>query len=144
MPSGDGCFNDCIVHYNESWLSPSHARDAFDIDWGSRNNVVALNYGHASKGYCVAILGASCTTTLALAHGRGVWPAEQFPPYAEDFFVYTWDGEKTKNFTIDHNLSCFRGSDESGVVCAWWRDFGMRVDDGHRFLDNVLIQLSHC
>ena len=26
-------------------------RDAFDIDWGSRNNVVAFNYGHASKGY---------------------------------------------------------------------------------------------
>jgi hypothetical protein len=30
-------------------------RDAFDIDWGSRNNVVAFNYEHASRGPCVAI-----------------------------------------------------------------------------------------
>jgi hypothetical protein len=60
----------------------------------------------------VAILGAdqlvtlNCIvpTTFALANGRGVWPAGQFPPYAADFFVSTWNGEKIKNFTIDHNL----------------------------------------
>jgi hypothetical protein len=38
-------------------------RDASDIDWGSRYNVVAFNYGHV-EGLLWAILGADQLVTL--------------------------------------------------------------------------------
>jgi hypothetical protein len=52
-------------------------------------------------------------------------------------------GRRSTNFTIDHNLSCLRGSAESGVVCAWSRDFGMRVDEVIGSFTMSYIQLSH-
>lgn len=104
-------------------------RDAFDIDWGSRNNVVAFNYEHASRGHRVAILGAdqrvtlnaSCTTTFALANSREVWPTGQFSPSAEVSFeisssIVRWYGHARMERFLNRLYQLAKKEDPGGLV----------------------------
>jgi hypothetical protein len=133
------CSN-CIVHCNVSWLSPSH-EGCLRHRLGKPKQRCRLQLRAWIEGPLWGDLGddqlvtlnASCTTTFSLANGRGVWPTGQ-STLRRRFLCQHMGRGKAKNFTIDHNLPCFRGPAESDVLCAWSRDFGMRVDDGHRFL----------
>jgi parallel beta helix pectate lyase-like protein len=52
---------DCVVQYNEGYLSDSPGVDGgvFDIDYGDINNVVQYNYAHDSQGYCASVFGSA-------------------------------------------------------------------------------------
>jgi hypothetical protein len=101
--------NDCVVQYDESWLSSSPSVDggAFDIDWGNRNNTVQFNYGHDSKGYCAAVFGASGLTTVnsiirynvCANNGRDAGLAKR----QGDLFLSTWDNGKLDGVSIHDN-----------------------------------------
>ena len=101
--------NDCVVQYNESWLSASPSVDggAFDIDWGNRDNTVQFNYGHDSRGYCAAVFGASGLTTVnsiirknvCANNGRDAALAKR----QGDLFLSTWDNGKLDGVSIHDN-----------------------------------------
>jgi hypothetical protein len=50
---------ECVVQYNEGFLSDSPGIDGgeFDIDYGNIKNTVQYNFGHDSQGYCVSAFG---------------------------------------------------------------------------------------
>ena len=101
--------NECLVQYNEAWLSSSPSVDggAFDIDWGNRNNTVQFNYGHDSKGYCAAVFGAGGLTTVdsvirsnvCVNNGRDAALAKR----QGDLFLSTWDNGKLDGVLIQGN-----------------------------------------
>ena len=101
--------NDCVVQYNESWLSSSPSVDggAFDIDWGNRNNTVQFNYGHDSKGYCAAVFGAAGLTTtnsiirenVCANNGRDAALAKR----QGDLYLSTWENGKLDGVLIQDN-----------------------------------------
>lgn len=101
--------NDCVVQYNEAWLSSSPGVDggAFDIDWGNHNNTVQFNYGHDSKGYCAAVFGAGGLTTVnsviranvCVNNGRDDALAKR----QGDLFLSTWDNGKLDGVLIQDN-----------------------------------------
>lgn len=114
--------NDCVVQYNESWLSSSPSVDggAFDIDWGNRNNTVQFNYGHDSKGYCASIFGASGLTTVnsiirynvCANNGRDAALAKR----QGDLFLSTWDNGKLDGASIHDNAVYWNPDGDSYAV----------------------------
>jgi hypothetical protein len=101
--------SDCVVQYNESWLSSSPSVDggAFDIDWGNRDNTVQFNYGHDSKGYCAAVFGAGGLTTansiirhnVCANNGRDAALAKR----QGDLYLSTWENGKLDGVSIHDN-----------------------------------------
>ena len=57
--------HECIVQYNESYLahSPDVDGGAYDIDWGTENNLYQYNYGHDTDSYCISVFGSGGLTT---------------------------------------------------------------------------------
>jgi hypothetical protein len=53
--------NDCVVQYNEGYLTDSPGVDGgvFDIDYGNINNIIQYNYAHDSQGYCASVFGSA-------------------------------------------------------------------------------------
>jgi hypothetical protein len=94
--------DDCVVEYNEGYLTSSPGVDAgvYDIDWGCRNNTVQHNYAHDARGYCVSIFGAGGMVTtnsvvrdnVCIHNGRDARLATR----QGDVFLSTWD-----NGTLD-------------------------------------------
>lgn len=101
--------NNCTSQFNESWLSTSPTVDggAFDIDWGTRNNVVQFNYGHDAKGYCASIFGAETltTTNATIQYNVCVNNARDSAMALRqgDVFISTWDGGYINGVSIHDN-----------------------------------------
>lgn len=57
--------HDCIVQNNEAYRTHSPGKDggAFDVDWGSQNNIYQYNYAHDTDSYCLSVFGAGGLTT---------------------------------------------------------------------------------
>jgi hypothetical protein len=62
-PFGDGCFNNCIVHYDENWLSPSH-EGCLRHRLGNPKQRCRLQLRACIEGLGWAILGADHLVTL--------------------------------------------------------------------------------
>ena len=101
--------NNCTSQFNESWLSNSPTLDggAFDIDWGTRNNVVQYNYGHDAKGYCASIFGAENLTTAnaTIQYNVCVNNARDSAMALRqgDIFLSTWDNGFINGASIHDN-----------------------------------------
>lgn len=56
---------DCTVQNNESYdaHSPEVDGGAYDVDWGTKNNLYQYNYGHDTDSYCFSVFGAGGLTT---------------------------------------------------------------------------------
>jgi hypothetical protein len=101
--------DDCVVEYNEGYLTSSPGVDAgvYDIDWGCRNNTVQFNYGHDARGYCVAVFGAGGLVTansvvrgnVCARNGRDAALAAR----QGDVFLQTWDNGKLDGVRISDN-----------------------------------------
>src|SRR5579871_5251410 len=101
--------DDCIVEYNEGYLTASPGVDAgvYDIDWGCRNNTVQFNYGHDARGYCIAVFGAGGLVTsnslvrgnVCVRNGRDAKLAAR----QGDVFLSTWDHGKLDGVRIADN-----------------------------------------
>jgi peroxiredoxin len=57
--------HDCTVQYNESYAahSPDVDGGAYDVDWGTVNNLYQYNYGHDTDSYCISVFGAGGLTS---------------------------------------------------------------------------------
>ena len=101
--------NNCTSQFNESWLSTSPGVDggAFDIDWGTRNNVVQFNYGHDAKGYCASVFGAETLTTsnATVQYNVCVNNARDSAMALRqgDIFLSTWDNGHLDGVSIHDN-----------------------------------------
>jgi hypothetical protein len=101
--------NNCTSQFNESWLSSSPGVDggAFDIDWGTRDNIVQFNYGHDAKGYCASIFGAETFTTsnATIQYNVCVNNARDSAMALRqgDIFLSTWDNGNLNGVSIHDN-----------------------------------------
>jgi hypothetical protein len=99
----------CVVQYNEGFLAESEGVDGgvYDIDWGSRGNVVQYNYGHDSQGYCISVFGAGGGTTtdsivrynVCANNGRSARLAQR----QGDLYLSTWGGGSLDGVQIYNN-----------------------------------------
>lgn len=57
--------HECTVQYNESYSAHSPGVDggAYDVDWGTENNLYQYNYGHDTDSYCFSVFGSGGLTT---------------------------------------------------------------------------------
>lgn len=114
--------NDCVSQFNEAWLSDSPGVDggAFDIDWGTRNNVVQHNYGHDSKGYCLSVFGAESLTTsnatlrynVCAGNARDAAMATR----QGDLFFATWDNGAIDGVDIHDNVFYWSPAADAALV----------------------------
>ena len=106
--------HDCTVQYNESYSahSPDVDGGAYDVDWGTVNNLYQYNYGHDTDSYCISVFGAGGLTSsnaiirynVCTNNGRDPVQASA----AGAVFLTTWgggslDGVKIYNNTIYWN-----------------------------------------
>jgi hypothetical protein len=134
--------NECVSQFNEAWLSNSPGVDgsAFDIDWGTRNNVVQNNYGHDNKGYCASVFGAEGLTSLnatiqfnvcannardaALATRQG------------DLFLSTWDNGAIDGVSVHDNVFYWNPAVDAPLVN---NSASFTEQRGQTFTHNVIV-----
>jgi hypothetical protein len=104
---------DCIIQFNEAYLSHSPAVDggAFDIDYPAENNIIQYNYGHDNDSYCVAVLGAANSGTINSTVRYNICsnncqeadsPDGSSSRFGE-FDLFTWDGGWLDGVAIYNN-----------------------------------------
>jgi hypothetical protein len=102
---------DCIVQYNEGYLTDSPGVDGgvFDIDYGNINNIVQYNYAHDSQGYCASVFGSAGPVgnsinseiryNLCVNNGRSPRLAKR----QGAIYVSTWNNGFLDGVKIHHN-----------------------------------------
>jgi hypothetical protein len=136
--------NNCTSQFNESWLSTSPGVDggAFDIDWGTRNNVVQFNYGHDAKGYCASVFGAETLTTsnATVQYNVCVNNARDSAMALRqgDIFLSTWDNGHLDGVSIHDNAIYWSPATDAFVLnnSADFTGAGLNT-----FKHNILISL---
>lgn len=114
--------HDCTVQFNEAYRSASPEVDAgcFDIDWGTRNNIVQYNYGHDSDGYCLSVFGAEgFTTTNAVIRYNVCQNNARRPDLARrqgDVFVTTWNGGALDGVQIYNNTFYWNPAENAALL----------------------------
>lgn len=103
--------NDCVVQYNEGYLSDSPGVDGgvFDIDYGNINNTIQYNYAHDSQGYCASVFGSAGPVgnsinsevryNLCVNNGRSPRLAKR----QGAIYVSTWNNGFLDGVKIHHN-----------------------------------------
>ncbi len=114
--------NNCTSQFNESWLSSSPTVDggAFDIDWGTRNNVIQFNYGHDAKGYCASVFGAETLTSSSstIQYNVCVNNARDSAMALRqgDIFLSTWDNGHLNGVSIHDNAIYWSPATDSFIL----------------------------
>jgi hypothetical protein len=96
------------VRRSEAFLTDSPGVDggAFDIDYGTDDNVVEENYAHDTQGYCVAVFAAGWVTTNSVVR-KNVCAANGLSPRLARrqgaVFLSTWNGGKIHGLQISDN-----------------------------------------
>jgi hypothetical protein len=101
---------DCVLQYNEAYAAHSPGVDggAFDIDWGTSNNIVQYNYGHDNDSYCVSVFGAENQVTVNAIVRYNVCAnngRESDGATEGDFYLLTWNGGSIDGVQIYNNTS---------------------------------------
>lgn len=90
----------CTVQYNEAYNqhSPTWDGGAFDIDYGSSNNILQYNYGHDNDSYCMAVFatgGASQTVTNNIMRynvcSNNARDASQATDRSAELYIAVWN-----------------------------------------------------
>lgn len=100
----------CIVQFNEGYLSDSPAHDGgvYDIDYGSWDNIIQYNYAHDAQGYCVAVFGieATGTTTNSIVRYNICSNNARDPKLVDrqgDIFIDVWAGGRLNGVQVYNN-----------------------------------------
>ncbi|HZQ19338.1 MAG TPA: right-handed parallel beta-helix repeat-containing protein [Terriglobales bacterium] len=103
--------DDCVVQYNEGYLSDSPGVDGgvFDIDYGNINNIIQYNYAHDSQGYCASVFGSAGPVgnsvnsevryNLCINNGRSPRLAKR----QGAIYISTWNNGFLDGVKIHHN-----------------------------------------
>jgi hypothetical protein len=101
--------HECTVQFNESYNahSPSVDGGAFDIDWGTENNLYQYNYGHDTDSYCFSVFGSGGLTTsnaiirYNVCANNGLDGGQAIGAGA--ILLYTWNGGTLDGVQIYNN-----------------------------------------
>ena len=101
--------HDCTVQYNESYSAHSPGVDggAYDVDWGTENNLYQYNYGHDTDSYCFSVFGAGGLTTsnavirYNVCKNNGLESGQAVSAGA--MFLSTWNGGSLDGVQIYNN-----------------------------------------
>jgi len=114
--------HDCTVQYNESYAAHSPAVDggAYDVDWGTKDNLYQYNYGHDTDSYCISVFGAGGLTTsnsiirYNVCTNNGREPAQATGAGA--MFLSTWSGGFLDGVQIYNNTIYWNPDNNSNAI----------------------------